>query len=831
MDTKAMQTGDPATKESGKPPAAKRNGSGREEKEAEVAHILCGMQLTTGSTKPESSSSKDGIEEDTDTKSSTVSITTLKNSNADGARSDTANVDPVGSIDPTSACINRFPVVGGTTLHSNRASNPNIESKASEGTMNTIYPAMPPLLPASGQQENPVDRRGFFNNFSQVSNVNTNLPSGIPGGPEGGSKKPLMALGSARVTDLDVLLGRGGMTNKHPGNVRFRSLVDSLKPSYLSLGSSKKKKKQFSETLMHKVMEYGGRFLVCHQGKIGMWTEADLATARKKCSQALREGKVNQAAAAATAAAQTPMPNLPTPENSLVDSAVGPYKNPTDNAKSGSSSGVSVIKTENESHQEIKKGHADTSQSRKRKISTLDPSLNTNDNGNGTDQASNAKKMPRIDETQKAFGQVLVESALKKIAASTKGSETTHNISVNAGFSLQTIDTVPVESMQVASNENVGITTGHSDGSESGKMTLNKPYSEIVHSVNTESKTLPDKPYRDIAQCNNNEPKTELTKKAFGQDIVESASKLVAGNPSMSATQNPTSVSTCGDTKEINISDSKELAPGQKTHNSIAQNEESVDPSNSENVDKTSTPSTSTVMPKMNSQLQPNLTSEQHVNGSNGAQIVALPYKASDSTEDSSERKELSTNVQQKGNVLSTGNNDYKGIMPQQLPIVWNNLNQEKMQLQLANNGTQHHIVVNGNMSANATAIFHQQHTNITNYSGANYIPPAPQNSIAIIPNEKDVLLGRGGFTNKHSGNIRFREIVAKEKDRYISLGNSKKEKKRFSEHIVSTVHSYGGRFLVKEDNNRNNNWIIADPKAARKKCSQALREGNILEI
>ena len=29
----------------------------------------------------------------------------------------------------------------------------------------------------------------------------------------------------------DVLSGRGGAANRHPGNVRYRSLVDAIKPN------------------------------------------------------------------------------------------------------------------------------------------------------------------------------------------------------------------------------------------------------------------------------------------------------------------------------------------------------------------------------------------------------------------------------------------------------------------------------------------------------------------------------------------------------------------------------------------------------------------------
>jgi len=88
---------------------------------------------------------------------------------------------------------------------------------------------------------------------------------------------------------------------------------------------------------------------------------------------------------------------------------------------------------------------------------------------------------------------------------------------------------------------------------------------------------------------------------------------------------------------------------------------------------------------------------------------------------------------------------------------------------------------------------------------------------------DKDVLLGRGGMTNKHPGNKRFRKEVENLKQWYKECG-SKREKKKLSELMVDWVHSYGGRFLSKDEND-DEKWVIANPQAARRKASQALRE------
>lgn len=88
-------------------------------------------------------------------------------------------------------------------------------------------------------------------------------------------------------------------------------------------------------------------------------------------------------------------------------------------------------------------------------------------------------------------------------------------------------------------------------------------------------------------------------------------------------------------------------------------------------------------------------------------------------------------------------------------------------------------------------------------------------------PTKDDILCGRGGMTNNHPGNIRFRALVKSAKRDYSLLGNKRKEKKQFSEGILRVIEEYGGRFLQK----RGEKWIIIKEAAARAKCSQALRE------
>mmetsp|Transcript_17466 Transcript_17466/g.22236 ORF Transcript_17466/g.22236 Transcript_17466/m.22236 type:complete len:235 (-) Transcript_17466:159-863(-) len=92
-------------------------------------------------------------------------------------------------------------------------------------------------------------------------------------------------------TDSDVLLGRGGQTNHHPGNIRFRKEAGKLKGWYCNV--SKTEKYEISKLLVHQVYSYGGRFLAQEKDteSSGRWYQVEEKRARKKASQVLRENK------------------------------------------------------------------------------------------------------------------------------------------------------------------------------------------------------------------------------------------------------------------------------------------------------------------------------------------------------------------------------------------------------------------------------------------------------------------------------------------------------------------------------------------------------------
>mmetsp|Transcript_25995 Transcript_25995/g.71307 ORF Transcript_25995/g.71307 Transcript_25995/m.71307 type:complete len:372 (+) Transcript_25995:61-1176(+) len=90
-----------------------------------------------------------------------------------------------------------------------------------------------------------------------------------------------------------------------------------------------------------------------------------------------------------------------------------------------------------------------------------------------------------------------------------------------------------------------------------------------------------------------------------------------------------------------------------------------------------------------------------------------------------------------------------------------------------------------------------------------------------VEPTEKDVLMGRGGKSNHHPGNAKYRAQVDKFEGRYKDT-DDKEEKARISKELVRTVKEYGGNFLEKDDTGC---WYVIDDAVAHRKVSQALRE------
>mmetsp|Transcript_25214 Transcript_25214/g.37135 ORF Transcript_25214/g.37135 Transcript_25214/m.37135 type:complete len:308 (+) Transcript_25214:94-1017(+) len=90
------------------------------------------------------------------------------------------------------------------------------------------------------------------------------------------------------VSENDVLCGRGGETNHHPGNVRYRTLVKSMQREYLD--AKRRDKPRIARKIVDTIsaMNPPGRFL--KRDSKGCWNEIGINKAREKTSQALREG-------------------------------------------------------------------------------------------------------------------------------------------------------------------------------------------------------------------------------------------------------------------------------------------------------------------------------------------------------------------------------------------------------------------------------------------------------------------------------------------------------------------------------------------------------------
>lgn len=87
------------------------------------------------------------------------------------------------------------------------------------------------------------------------------------------------------LTKKDVLCGRGGVTNAHPGNVRYRSLVDQYRWHYATV--KKSRKSDVARIIVKKIREDHGRFL---KKDSELWYEIGDEAALSKAAQTLREG-------------------------------------------------------------------------------------------------------------------------------------------------------------------------------------------------------------------------------------------------------------------------------------------------------------------------------------------------------------------------------------------------------------------------------------------------------------------------------------------------------------------------------------------------------------
>ena len=154
--------------------------------------------------------------------------------------------------------------------------------------LNNEIPALPepPKSPAHSKHfESPVSQSSPTSKSSNSSTRSeTSVVESIRSPPS-----PSVTASIHEPRSTDVICGRGGKANSHPGNVSFRAEAQKLRSWYES--SSKSEKFTISSLLVDFVRERGGRFLKRGVDTPGNWSEADANDVRKKASQALREGR------------------------------------------------------------------------------------------------------------------------------------------------------------------------------------------------------------------------------------------------------------------------------------------------------------------------------------------------------------------------------------------------------------------------------------------------------------------------------------------------------------------------------------------------------------
>ena len=99
------------------------------------------------------------------------------------------------------------------------------------------------------------------------------------------------------------------------------------------------------------------------------------------------------------------------------------------------------------------------------------------------------------------------------------------------------------------------------------------------------------------------------------------------------------------------------------------------------------------------------------------------------------------------------------------------------------------------------------------------------QEAKLIVPGPFDVLVGRRKLCRDHTGNVRYRNLVEKYKNKYEEA-TTKFDKTAFAMVVVKIIQESSGRFL-KDDGD---GWVEVDDNTARAKvahCFRTIRPNN----
>ena len=97
-------------------------------------------------------------------------------------------------------------------------------------------------------------------------------------------------IGSDKIRAKDIVFTKGGLFDKHPGNLRYRTIVHSFMDEYKSTTEQQRRSEEvrIAQEIIATVKRYGGRF-VTFTSKLDQWEEIPIRLARKKVLHTLRE--------------------------------------------------------------------------------------------------------------------------------------------------------------------------------------------------------------------------------------------------------------------------------------------------------------------------------------------------------------------------------------------------------------------------------------------------------------------------------------------------------------------------------------------------------------
>jgi hypothetical protein len=112
----------------------------------------------------------------------------------------------------------------------------------------------------------------------------------------------------------------------------------------------------------------------------------------------------------------------------------------------------------------------------------------------------------------------------------------------------------------------------------------------------------------------------------------------------------------------------------------------------------------------------------------------------------------------------------------------------------------------------------------------------AAKSSSKVKLNPNDVLLGRGDWTVRYEGNVRFRDLI-REKRALFGAATGRNARDKIAADVILLIAERGGRFLRRQAEEESkataaegvspsdSSWIVVDKKVAMKKVKQAFRD------